>query len=106
MNDLILSSQINFCQLEELLHDQTKIRSEVSFWDHRQVKVEGKKGHYGLCVLLNFIYESMHKYAYNEDERLSGKLLKYPITKILEDTEEDYKLRNVFSRILCFINDV
>lgn len=106
MNNLIPLNQINFCQLEKLLHDQTKIRSEVSFWGHRQVKVEGKKGHYSLCGLLNFIYQSMHKYAYSEEERLSGKLLKYPIKKILDDTEESFKVRNVFSRILCFIIDV
>jgi len=105
MNNLTPLNQINFCQLEELLRDQAKIRSEVSFWGHRRVKVEGKKGHYSLCELLNFIYKRMHSYAYSENERLSGRLLKYPIKKILEDTDKSYEIRNVFSRFLCSIID-
>lgn len=106
MNNLTPLNEINFCQLEELLRDQSKIRSEVSFWGYRRVKLEGKKGHYGLCELLNFIYQSMHNYAYNEKERLSGKLLKCPVQKILEDSETSYKVRNVFSRFLCSIIDL
>lgn len=105
MNNLVKLNIANFCQLEEVLHDQSKIHSEVSFWGWRRVRVEGKKGSYGFFELLNFVYQRMHGYTYNEEERASGKRLALPIIKIVEDSEESYRIRNVFSKFLCCIFD-